>query len=312
MEFKIEKPQHFCAACKRMFSDGEAKVATLTATAEEGTFQRQDYCIDCWSRQNPADFRCSWVTSHTDRRRPALLDADLLWQVLHAAAPEPDGEDVELPVRTATKEKGDPEFAYVAALGLLRLKQLSMDDVRRENTVNWYVFRGRGAFKTIEFLLRDPGLTEADITVIQDRLSDFAERRTKALTSEGTPRGTVKEREQDGGETIVRRFEGPDADQLEAAINANSQAAGKLARKKETCVIQAGGKASIDTDKTATGKPATGKTAKAATPVPASQQVTAPSQKPKGKGAKPAGKISKSKGTSGSKTAAKPKPTKGK
>jgi hypothetical protein len=269
MEFKIEKPQHFCAACNRMFADSEAKVAALVATPEEGTFQRKDFCVDCWSRQNPADFRCSWVTSHTDKRRPALLDADLLWQVLHAAAPGPTGEDEELPVRTATQEKGDPEFAYVAALGLLRLKQLSMDDVRRENTVNWYVFRGRGASKSLEFLLRDPGLTEADITVIQDRLSDFAERRTKALTSDGTPRGTSKVRDTEGGETIVRRLEGPDADMLEAAINQHSDASKRLARTSETRVIRATGKASAPAG---AGTKATGKQAKPATGKPAKRK----------------------------------------
>jgi len=324
MDFKIERPQHFCAGCKKMFGDGEAKVATLAETAQEGAYQRRDFCIDCWGKQNPEDFRCTWVTAHTDRRRPALLDADLLWQVLHAAAPEPIevNSNNNQPPRTATTEKGDPEFAYVAALALLRLKQLSMDDVRREKTLNWYLFRGRGASNKLEYLLRDPGLTEADITTIQDRLAEFAERRTKALTTEGTPRGTRNIKDQEGGDTMIMASPPIVSHDIEEAIGrahdegesksrklkqvaAEEFAEAKEASQRATIKVKAPTKPSEPKKSTGTAKP-TGKTAKTK---PATVAI-----KPSGKyaKAKPAPKAKPSNSSQGTAAAKGTKSKKGK
>lgn len=232
MDIRIEKSQNFCAACRKMFGDSEAKMATLAESGEEDHYSRCDFCIGCWGQQNPEAFRCVWVTAHADRRRPALLDPDVLWQVLLGAAPEgmvdestavPSEHETEKVVQDSPTPTGaqpaptagaEPtvravrEFAYVAALALMRLKQLSLDDTVRKDGVSWYIFRGRGASTKVEFRLKDPGLNEADIESIQERLVEFAESRIPQPIGASRRNSSRRERVVTGGDS-TRVVRGP-------------------------------------------------------------------------------------------------------
>jgi hypothetical protein len=162
MDIRIERAAMNCHLCDKEFADGELKTVALSETEEEGRFRRQDICSGCWEMQNPESFVCHWLASHSLKRRPALLDADVLWQVLHAAAPTKDSP-------------GEPEFAYVAALGLMRMRQLSLDGTERQEGRLVHVFNGKGGASKLRFKLRDPGLDESGIESVQDRLAEYAE-----------------------------------------------------------------------------------------------------------------------------------------
>ncbi len=158
-----------CHLCGKEFADGELKTVALLETEEEGRFRRQDICSACWENQNPESFVCHWLASHTLKRRPALLDADVLWQVLHAAAPTADSP-------------GEPQFAYVAALGLMRMRQLSLDGTERQNGRLVHVFNGKGTISKLSFRLPDPGLDEAGVESVQERLAEYAEQSAVTAT----------------------------------------------------------------------------------------------------------------------------------
>jgi hypothetical protein len=169
MEIKIERASAACRVCSRPFRDGETVTAALRAGKEEGEYGRMDVCHDCWPKQDPRAFACHWLTQFSAKKRPALLDADVLWQALQRSLPTKDSA-------------GQPDVAYVAALGLMRLKQLVMEDTEREGDVSGadgspgaeiLVFRDKGK-PVKEYRVADPRLTEAQMESVQERLSEAA------------------------------------------------------------------------------------------------------------------------------------------
>ena len=77
-----------------------------------------------------------WPNEYSTTKKPALLDPDLLWQVFHKAR--------------AGKEPDMPKFAYVAALGLMRLKKLKLKATKREGKKEVLVFEVPGAIATAQ------------------------------------------------------------------------------------------------------------------------------------------------------------------
>ncbi len=164
MDFKISRGQKQCSVCSRAFADKEKYVTGLLnpRSGEEGTFDRQDFCQSCWERQGPGALTAFWPNQYSTSKKPALLDPDLLWQVFHKA-------------RTG-KEPDMPKFAYVAALGLMRLKKLKLKATKREGKKEILVFEtpGRKPKEREEFEIPNPALDEAAVGQVQDRLGDLA------------------------------------------------------------------------------------------------------------------------------------------
>lgn len=162
MDFKISRGQKQCSVCARPFADKEKFFVGLSPRAgEEGTFDRMDMCAQCWERQGPGALTAWWPNEYSAQKRPALLDPDLLWQVFHKAR--------------AGKEAEMPKFAYVAALGLMRLKKLKLKATRRTGKGEVLVFETPGKAKDREeFEIVNPALDEAGVEQVQDRLGDLA------------------------------------------------------------------------------------------------------------------------------------------
>ncbi|MCC6574651.1 MAG: hypothetical protein IT462_12785 [Planctomycetes bacterium] len=163
MDFKIARGQKQCSVCSRPFADKEKYfVGLIPRTGEEGTFDRNDFCDACWTRQGPGALVAFWPNEYSTQKRPALLDPDLLWQVFHKAR--------------AAGEADMPKFAYVAALGLMRLKKLKLKATKREGKKEVLVFEipGAKAKERTQYEILNPALDEKGVLDVQDRLGDMA------------------------------------------------------------------------------------------------------------------------------------------
>ncbi len=169
MDFKIARGQGKCSITGRKFEDGEKFIVALSADPkQEGAFVRQDVCQQAWDRQSPGAFTAWWPSQYSTTRKPALLDPDLLWQVFHNARAE-QGPEPRFTPQELTR------FAYVAALGLLRLKKLKLKGTRRQAKREFLVFETPGKAKDrAEYEVLNPELDEAGVEAVQDKLADLA------------------------------------------------------------------------------------------------------------------------------------------
>ncbi|MBZ0135018.1 MAG: hypothetical protein K8I27_01440 [Planctomycetes bacterium] len=183
MDFKINRGQGKCSITGRAFSDGEKYIVALRPEGEhEGVFTRVDICMEAWERQGEEGYTAFWPTEHSTKRKPALHDPDALWQVFHRARRK-NGEDARKPeaeseapeaIDDFSREELD-RFAYVAALGLLRMKKLKLKGTRRTKRHEFLVFETPGRASQREtYEVLNPELDEAGVEQVQDRLSDLA------------------------------------------------------------------------------------------------------------------------------------------
>jgi hypothetical protein len=180
-EFKINRGQGKCSVTGRAFADGEKFIVALKPDGEqEGVFQRVDISMEAWERQGDGGYTAWWPSEFSSARKPALMDPDALWQVFHRARqgsgavsgnePGPD----PLPVQGFTPDELN-RFAYVAALGLMRLKKLKLKGTRRAGKKEYLVFETPGKAKDrTSYEVLNPELDEAGVEQVQDKLADLA------------------------------------------------------------------------------------------------------------------------------------------
>ncbi|MCA8915394.1 MAG: hypothetical protein KDB90_08275 [Planctomycetes bacterium] len=177
-EFKINRGQGKCSITGRAFTDGEKYIVALKPDGElEGAFTRVDICMEAWERQGEAGYIAWWPTEYSTKRKPALLDPDALWEVFHKARRKEDEAPApEAPTEVAEFSREDLDrFAYVAALGLMRLKKIKLKETRRKGKREYLVFDTPGRASQREtYEVLNPELDEAGVENIQDRLADLA------------------------------------------------------------------------------------------------------------------------------------------
>jgi hypothetical protein len=185
-EFKINRGQGKCSITGRAFQDGEKYIVALKPEGDaEGAFTRVDICMEAWERQGPEGYTAWWPSEYSSKRKPALMDPDALWEVFHKARQTP-AEGTEETGQTPAEEEATEEtteqftqedldrFAYVAALGLMRLKKLKLKQTRRAGKREYLVFETPGRASQREtYEVLNPELDEAGVEQVQDRLADL-------------------------------------------------------------------------------------------------------------------------------------------
>lgn len=186
MEFKINRGQGKCSITGRAFTEGERYVVALQphpeAGEDEGAFRRLEICEEAWETQDPAGFTAWWPTEHSVKRKPPLYDPDALWEIFHKTRRK-KGEENTLQQDENAIESGDVEefsredldrFAFVAALGLMRMKKLKLERTRRRGKREYMVFHTRGRKRERQtFEVLNPELNEGGIEQVQERLADL-------------------------------------------------------------------------------------------------------------------------------------------
>lgn len=186
MDFKINRGQGKCSVTGRAFEDGETYVVALRpdpeAGEDEAIFRRLEISDEAWQDQNAEDYTAWWPTEYSTRRKPALFDPDALWEVFHKARrkqdePPPPAQDDEPTTGNVEEFSRDDldRFAYVAALGLMRLKKLRLQGTKRRGKREYLVFETKGRKKDRQsYQVPNPELDEQGVEQIQDRLADLA------------------------------------------------------------------------------------------------------------------------------------------
>jgi hypothetical protein len=162
-EFKISRGSGRCSVTGREFTDGEKYMVALSAdAAQEGVFHRVEISMEAWKRQQEGAFVAFWPNEFSSKRKPVLMDPDLLWEVFHRARnPQTEGSPQDL-----------QRFAYVAALGLMRLKKLKLQGTRRERRTEYLIFHTPGKDKqTLEVV--NPELDEDGVMQVEERLGEM-------------------------------------------------------------------------------------------------------------------------------------------
>lgn len=182
-DFKINRGQGKCSITGRAFADGEKYIVALRPDGDqEGVFTRVDVSMEAWERQGEQGYTAWWPTEHSTKRKPALMDPDALWQVFHRALRKKGEEatkteeETEAPADVQEFSREDLDrFAYVAALGLMRMKKLKLKGTRRTKKREYLVFETPGRASQREtYEVLNPELDEAGVEQVQDRLSDLA------------------------------------------------------------------------------------------------------------------------------------------
>lgn len=168
MDFKISRGQGKCSITGRKFEDGEVFIVALSAdAAQEGVFVRRDICKEAWDRQSPGAFTAWWPSQFSAARKPVLQDPDLLWQIFHRARAG-HADDQKYTAEQLNR------FAFVAALGLMRMKKLKLKATRRKGRQEIMVFETPGKAKDrAVYEVLHPELDEAGIESVQDQLADL-------------------------------------------------------------------------------------------------------------------------------------------
>lgn len=187
MDFKINRGQGKCSITGRAFTDGEKYVVALQPDPEspedEGSFRRLEISQEAWESQDPAGFTAWWPTEYSTRRKHTLMDPDALWEVFHKSrrkkgeenTPEQDEAEASAGTVDEFSREDLDRFAYVAALGLMRLKKLNLDRTKRRGRREYFVFVTRGRKRDREtYEVLNPELDEAGVEQIQERLADLA------------------------------------------------------------------------------------------------------------------------------------------
>ncbi|MGB3086752.1 MAG: hypothetical protein WBC53_03320 [Phycisphaerae bacterium] len=161
-EYKIEASSRRCRACGRAFQVGDEFYSAVVETEQENRFTREDYCPDCWAPEQESFFSF-WRTRvpqpEEKRRGPRLVDLERLMEMFERLG---DAED-----------ESARRFRYVLALVLMRKRRLRLVSSRR-------LSQGRGEELTLrevggdrQHVVTSPGLSEAEIESVADRLREI-------------------------------------------------------------------------------------------------------------------------------------------
>lgn len=121
-EWKIAKPSQACTLCSGSFKPGHGYFSALFE--KEKTFERRDYCAECFKTHRPENVYSYWLTHVADEdddepKRP-VLDAESVLEFFRRLGSDQD------PQRRA--------FRFVLALMLTRKKVLKLGGSSRNAT----------------------------------------------------------------------------------------------------------------------------------------------------------------------------------
>ncbi|KAA0210214.1 hypothetical protein EDM80_13400 [bacterium] len=175
MDFKISRSSRQCSVCSRRFDDGEKfHVGLMSRPREDGVFDRVDICRSCWDRQGPGNVAAHWVSQFSREKKHAIFDPDFLWSVFHKCRPGAEAEAAASVQELSAADRA--RFAYVAALGLVRMKQLKSKNTRRTARGEFMMLEtsGRREKDRQRFEILSVAMTDDEMQAIQDRLAELA------------------------------------------------------------------------------------------------------------------------------------------
>jgi hypothetical protein len=116
IEWRFQGRRSECGACKAEYAAGERHVSVLSIAGEE--LLREDLCVSCFEKRDPAASLFYWFTRHHVDRRRLHLDLATLEQLF-----------LRLESRGEQKLR---ELRYVLCLLLMRKRRLKLVRIERD------------------------------------------------------------------------------------------------------------------------------------------------------------------------------------
>jgi hypothetical protein len=156
---KIQAPTFTCAVTGRTLSPGEVFWSALVPAAD-GLFARRDVAMDQWDGQDRSSFISWWrqrVPQPDVHRQRLKLDDRLLRKLFH------DLRD--------SRERSQQCLCFVVALCLVRSRAFKLDT--RSDKAGRTEFIVEDKSDRSRWLIRDPGMSDADQGAVQASLLDI-------------------------------------------------------------------------------------------------------------------------------------------
>ncbi|MCX7804685.1 MAG: hypothetical protein N3A38_05785 [Planctomycetota bacterium] len=154
-EWKIKKNSGECVRCRVRFEPGR-RLFSVLFDRPEGLF-REDYCLECFSRDRPGDFFSFWRTTmpQPDAPKRPVINMDAIFDVFRNM-----------------RDPSEPSAArlrFLLALMLLRKKRLKLSRIVRRGGREYLVLVEPrvGAEHDVECM----ELTDAEMEELRDKLS---------------------------------------------------------------------------------------------------------------------------------------------
>ncbi|MCD4657268.1 MAG: hypothetical protein K8S87_06960 [Planctomycetes bacterium] len=191
MDYKFSTASKFCMLCKHEFNELEFFMSALRSTVSENSnkqtdadneqnendgqtdYQRVDSCLECWEKEKQEKYFSWWQMQKAPKKKlPALKDLEFLWQLFYQAKSILDEVDA---VQDSTKIEEAENFAYVSALGLMRMRQLKMASYENEDETEFLVFTQTGTKNKLK--VKDPKINPETLAKLEEKLEKLSAER---------------------------------------------------------------------------------------------------------------------------------------
>jgi len=158
MDWNIKKGGEVCLRCEQLIDPGATYYSTLVV--DEAAIERSDFCETCFTQESDDDKRVFWRTSKSCNE-PVKKAVNFEWvRELFERMLE-------------VKEKAFKEMAYLLALVLIRKRYLKLKDFVSRNGQDFMEVRRKKGEPLLH--VEVPMITEQDISILRDKLSDLLE-----------------------------------------------------------------------------------------------------------------------------------------
>ena len=189
MEYKFSTASKNCMLCKHQYEDLEFFVsALLSAKKKENAdtnndendgffmseFHRLDLCLDCWDKQIKERYFSWWQMQKAPKPKlPVLKDIEFLWQLFYQAKSILEDAETVYPEDKITEAE---HFAYISALGLMRMKQLKHSAYENDDEGHEFLIFTQSGTKN-RVVVKDPKINAVMLSKLEEKMEKLSEER---------------------------------------------------------------------------------------------------------------------------------------
>jgi len=140
-------------------------------------YQRVDSCLECWEKDIEKEIKYfSWwqMQKAPKKKLPALKDLEFLWQLFYQARTILENIDTDADIENDKIAEAE-NFAYVSALGLMRMRQLKLASYENEDESEFLVFTQTGTKNRLK--VKDPKINAETLSKLEEKLEKLSAQR---------------------------------------------------------------------------------------------------------------------------------------
>ena len=154
MEWYINRGSKICFLCERTFAEEEVYLSALYD--ENNTFERKDFCVECWGKKDDGGIFSYWKTKVPKKQETVqkYANIDIFYDLFNKLGNENDLSRMN--------------FRYVLSLYLMRKKVLKLITTNKSNGNEYLVLKNVKEGRDIEVL--KPQLSKEEVLAVTDEI----------------------------------------------------------------------------------------------------------------------------------------------